>query len=53
MDVFLIRDGLILNAVKVESVEQAELLYCAQDEGVIAIERTPENQHLNIGETHP
>lgn len=49
MDVFLISDGVIVNAVVVESVEQAEVLY----PGVTAVERTPDNQHLNIGDAAP
>ncbi len=48
MDVFLIKDGVIVNVVVVESVQQAQTLY-----GMQAIERTPENQHLQSGDPTP
>jgi hypothetical protein len=48
MDVFLIKDGVIFNIVVVESVAQAEALYNMQ-----AVQRTPENQHLQVGDPAP
>lgn len=48
MDVFLIKDGVIVNVVLVDSVEQARELYACE-----AVQRTPENQHLNIGDAAP
>ena len=48
MDVFLIKDGKIINVVVVESVEQAQTLYGGQ-----AIQRTADNQHLQIGDEAP
>ena len=49
MDAFLIRDGVVINIVVVESVEQAQVLYA----GFTAVERTPINEHINIGEAAP
>ena len=48
MDVFLIKDGVIANVVVVESVEQAQELY-----GLQAVQRTPDNQHLQVGDETP
>ena len=48
MDVFLIHNGVIANVVVVESVAQAETLYNCE-----VVQRTPENQHLNIGDPAP
>jgi hypothetical protein len=53
MDVFLILDGVIINVVKVESIEQAQSLYAPAPSGITAIERTADNQHLNIGDLAP
>lgn len=49
MDVFLIRDGVVINIVVVESVQQGEALYA----GCTVVERTPDNEHINIGEAAP
>ena len=45
MDVFLVQNGKIINCVVVESEQQARELYNCE-----AVERTPENQHLWIGD---
>ena len=49
MDVFLIKDGIVENVASYESMEQASKL--APD--YTLVERTPENEHINIGEPAP
>lgn len=47
MDVFLIRNGVIWNVVKVEDMQTASVVFYDFE----IVERTEANQHLQIGDT--